>query len=378
MLADRRVVQQRDPVVAAGDRREPVGERVHLGGRLGVDLAQQRLAEVGQRRVGEAADEALRADDRRAARRRAPGSRGRGRACARPRPRAARRQLGRLVAVPVVVAEHGVDRRLERRAELGEQLGLLELAVGRQVAGEQDASTSPVDAGEGALRSRRGWPRRRARRPPRRRESAWACGRIQPIGVAACRVRLHHGRHGDRVRAAARHAEAGRRRPARRGDPVRAGRRRRRLGATAARRPSTTSTSSSSPRTPSARSQALAESGFRPEKPPESWLYKAWDGDVLVDLIFEPTGMTVDDALFERTSRARGERGPDARRPAEGRARLQAAGHERARARLRAGCSRSPAPCASRSTGTRSGGGLADSPFAKAFFTLVDELGITA
>jgi predicted nucleotidyltransferase len=45
--------------------------------------------------------------------------------------------------------------------------------------------------------------------------------------------------------------------------------------------------------------QVLAEAGFRPEKPPEGWLYKAWDHDVLVDLIFDPTGVTVDDAFIE-------------------------------------------------------------------------------
>lgn len=31
---------------------------------------------------------------------------------------------------------------------------------------------------------------------------------------------------------------------------------------------------------------ALAEAGMRTERPPEDWLYKAWDDEVLVDLIF--------------------------------------------------------------------------------------------
>ena len=48
--------------------------------------------------------------------------------------------------------------------------------------------------------------------------------------------------------------------------------------------------------------EALTDAGLRPEKPPEEWLYKAWDGDVLVDLIFEPAGMRVDDRLFRRAS----------------------------------------------------------------------------
>ncbi len=46
--------------------------------------------------------------------------------------------------------------------------------------------------------------------------------------------------------------------------------------------------------------RALEKAGFRVEKPPEGWLYKAWNGDVLVDVIFEPTGNPVDDAMFER------------------------------------------------------------------------------
>jgi hypothetical protein len=45
---------------------------------------------------------------------------------------------------------------------------------------------------------------------------------------------------------------------------------------------------------------ALEEAGMRPERPPEGWLYKAWDGDVLVDLIFKPVGEPVDDSFFER------------------------------------------------------------------------------
>lgn len=47
--------------------------------------------------------------------------------------------------------------------------------------------------------------------------------------------------------------------------------------------------------------KALEKDGFRIEKPPEDWLYKAWDGDVLVDIIFNPTGGQVDDGMFART-----------------------------------------------------------------------------
>ena len=46
--------------------------------------------------------------------------------------------------------------------------------------------------------------------------------------------------------------------------------------------------------------QALADAGMRTETPPEGWLLKAYDGDVLIDLIFEPQGGPIDDATFKR------------------------------------------------------------------------------
>jgi hypothetical protein len=46
--------------------------------------------------------------------------------------------------------------------------------------------------------------------------------------------------------------------------------------------------------------EALAEAGMRPENPPEQWLLKARDGDILVDLIFEPSGMRIDDEAISR------------------------------------------------------------------------------
>jgi hypothetical protein len=45
---------------------------------------------------------------------------------------------------------------------------------------------------------------------------------------------------------------------------------------------------------------ALAAAGMRPEDPPEEWLVKAWDGDVLVDLIFGPKGMEMTDEVIAR------------------------------------------------------------------------------
>jgi predicted nucleotidyltransferase len=47
--------------------------------------------------------------------------------------------------------------------------------------------------------------------------------------------------------------------------------------------------------------EVLAAAGFRPERPPEAWLYKAWDENgVMVDLIFEPVGLPITDETFER------------------------------------------------------------------------------
>src|SRR5438876_7689834 len=46
--------------------------------------------------------------------------------------------------------------------------------------------------------------------------------------------------------------------------------------------------------------QALTEAGMRPERPPEEWLYKAWHGDAMIDLIFRPSGLDVTDDVIAR------------------------------------------------------------------------------
>jgi hypothetical protein len=46
--------------------------------------------------------------------------------------------------------------------------------------------------------------------------------------------------------------------------------------------------------------ETLQQAGMRPERPPEDWLFKAWDGDTLVDLIYCPKGLPVDDDLIAR------------------------------------------------------------------------------
>lgn len=47
--------------------------------------------------------------------------------------------------------------------------------------------------------------------------------------------------------------------------------------------------------------KAFEEAGLRVDRPPENWLYKAWLDGVMIDLIFEPKGNPIDDAMFERS-----------------------------------------------------------------------------
>jgi predicted nucleotidyltransferase len=121
--------------------------------------------------------------------------------------------------------------------------------------------------------------------------------------------------------------------------------------------------------------QALGEAGFRTQRPPEPWLLKAFDGDILVDLIFEPRGGPVDDDLLGRSEElevsamrlpvvrledllvqkllALTEQNPDYSSVLEiARALREQIDWEEVRRRT------------------------ADSPFAQAFFTLLDELDI--
>jgi len=46
--------------------------------------------------------------------------------------------------------------------------------------------------------------------------------------------------------------------------------------------------------------QALEAAGLRADHPPEDWLHKVWDGDVLVDLVFCPSGGPVTDEWLAR------------------------------------------------------------------------------
>lgn len=45
---------------------------------------------------------------------------------------------------------------------------------------------------------------------------------------------------------------------------------------------------------------ALGRAGLRTERPAENWLFKAWDGETPVDVIFRPGGLTIDDEILGR------------------------------------------------------------------------------
>jgi hypothetical protein len=48
--------------------------------------------------------------------------------------------------------------------------------------------------------------------------------------------------------------------------------------------------------------EALVAAGMRAERAPEEWLYKAYDGSTLVDLIFRPAGGPIGDEHFARST----------------------------------------------------------------------------
>jgi hypothetical protein len=121
--------------------------------------------------------------------------------------------------------------------------------------------------------------------------------------------------------------------------------------------------------------EALEAAGMKAERPPEGWLLKAWAGETLIDLIFHPAGGAVDDGYFERAEEievasqrmpvasledvmttklmALNEQEPDLSSVLElARSLREQINWERVRKRT------------------------AESPFARAFFTLVEELGI--
>ena len=121
--------------------------------------------------------------------------------------------------------------------------------------------------------------------------------------------------------------------------------------------------------------EASSTAGLRAERPPEDWLLKAFHDDTLVDLIFRPAGGPVTDELLDRAE----EREVMAMPLPSPRSRTssrRSSSRSPSRSPTSAACSRSRARCASRSDWDDVRERTNGSPFAKAFFTLIDELGI--
>ncbi len=131
-LRDRRVVEEHDALVTAGDRLEALFEGLDLERRLVVDPAQRRLAEVRDLGTLEPADEALRAHDADLDLAELEDD-----VPAVEHDDVSRTQrlldLGRTSRVVVVVPEHRDDRNGDAGARVRENLGLLGKAVGREI-----------------------------------------------------------------------------------------------------------------------------------------------------------------------------------------------------------------------------------------------------
>ncbi len=120
---------------------------------------------------------------------------------------------------------------------------------------------------------------------------------------------------------------------------------------------------------------ALVAGGMRPERPPEGWLLKAWDGDTLVDLIFSPAGGDVDQGYFDRADEMEvmAQRLPVASLGDVLATKLLALNEQSSDMSSVLEIARS---LREQIDWDFVRGQTGDSPFARAFFTLVEELGI--
>jgi predicted nucleotidyltransferase len=123
--------------------------------------------------------------------------------------------------------------------------------------------------------------------------------------------------------------------------------------------------------------EVLAQEGMRPEKPPENWLLKAWDGEVLVDIIFSPSGETITEENFRRAEHleVNAVRMPVASLEDVLAAKLLALSEHEADFEPVLEIARA---VREQVDWEQLRSRTAESPFAKAFFTLVEELGILA
>ncbi|HWC86137.1 MAG TPA: hypothetical protein VG388_06340 [Solirubrobacteraceae bacterium] len=120
---------------------------------------------------------------------------------------------------------------------------------------------------------------------------------------------------------------------------------------------------------------ALAGAGMRREQPPEEWLFKAWDGEVMIDLIFQPAGHDSSDAVIGRaeTLTVLGMATSVITLEDLLSTKLNAMDEHSLDYRAVLGIARS---LREQINWSRLRSLTSDSPYAKAFFTLVEELGV--
>ena len=353
------------------DLLQPLRDRLGLARRLGVHLAQQRLAEVGQRGAGEAADESLRRRRRRAR---------------SPRPRTSRHERSS-TRTP---ASSSTARELvgaRRRGSRGCRARRTRESTGRRHASASTCacSGSPVVVRSPASRidvrlalrpartrapRARGSPRTHGRRPLPRSGSHHRCCTFGQTGNGAAMPESV-------LRRADRRDEGRRRRPPADaeipfvlgGGLVGVGARR--PEERARRRPPAEAATTPTQRSRRSRRPAGGRSGRR-----RAGSYKTWHAnDALVDLIFNPASGPITDEIIERAPVAEVMALRHQRVDARGRDDGEADGDDRAGARLQrllewARALREQIDWDDVRARTEA------SPFAKAFFTLVEALGI--
>ena len=216
------------------------------------------------------------------------------------------RDLFRAPGMVVVVPEHRDDGQLEVATRVREHPGLVGAPVCRQIAGQQDevgATRERAKRPGDALPERlcavevAGGSDANRRRHGERDTRLSGCGNACP-GIKAPMASTPASKEITELvdtmkRAAAALRDAGI--PFMLGGGLAA-------WARGGPRPTTTSTSSCRSRTRSARSRRSSKPGCEAEQPPEEWLLKAYDGDVLVDLVFHPSGGAIGPEHFARAT----------------------------------------------------------------------------
>lgn len=306
-FGDRRVMEQHDPAVTAGDGFQPFLEGVHFCGRLVVQLPEQVLPEVGDLPSRESADEPLTAHDPDVERSYLDHRVG---AVEHDDTGCLERchELAAPIGVVVVIAEHRNDRYVEAAARVSQDARLIGLPLRRQVAREQHEidlrghglkrPCDPLPQGLGAVKVAGGSDTDRRVSHGRLRGS-------YPVSRFRERRNRVDGCVGYTLsdtlpelietmkRASAALDQAGVQAMIGGG-----------LAAWARGGPPTDHDvdfylrEDDAPRA----LEALVATGMRPETPPEGWLLKAYDGAILIDLIFRPSGGPIDDDHFARAT----------------------------------------------------------------------------